>query len=172
VINGQIIEQVNSFDYLGCNLSYIFSRDIDNKLAKFQQLIGTMKRTLFQKGRPERVIQFYKTLALPTLLYGSEAWTLKSAQIKRTEAVEMKLLRPLAGYTLSNHIRNEDVHQKLETETVTNKISTYRNNWLDHLERMAPERIPYKLLKYNQQGKDQEDDQRNSGKTSSKLHNS
>jgi hypothetical protein len=43
VINDQIIEQVNSCDYLGCSLSYIFSRDIDNKLAKFQQLIGTMK---------------------------------------------------------------------------------------------------------------------------------
>jgi hypothetical protein len=47
VINSQITEQVNSFDYQERNLSYTFSRDIDNKLAKIQQLIGTMKRTLF-----------------------------------------------------------------------------------------------------------------------------
>jgi hypothetical protein len=76
-----------------------------------------------------------------------------SAQIKRTEAEEMKLLRHLAGHTLSDHIKNEDICRKLETEKVTNKISTYRNNWLDHLERMTPERIPYKLLTYKLRGK-------------------
>jgi hypothetical protein len=54
----------------------------------------------------------------------------------------------LAGHTISDHIRNEDIYQKLEIENVINKISAYRNNWLDHLERMTPERIPYKLLKY------------------------
>jgi hypothetical protein len=148
VINDQIIEQVNSFNYLGCNLSYTSSRDTDNKLAKFQQLIGTVKRTLFWNVRHETVIKFYKTLALSTLLYGSEAWALTSAQIKRTEAAEMKLLRPLAGNTLSDHIRNEDTHQKLEIENVTIKISTYRNKWLNYLERTIPDRIPYKLLKH------------------------
>jgi hypothetical protein len=107
-----------------------------------------MKRTLFQKVTSETAITFYKTLALPTLSCGSEAWTLTSAQIKRTEAADVKILQPLAGHTLSDHIRNEEICQKLETENVTNKISTYRNNWLDHLERMTQERIPYKLLKY------------------------
>jgi hypothetical protein len=62
--------------------------------------------------------------------------------------VEVKLLQPLAGHTLSDHIRNEDICQKLEIENVTNKIRAYRNNWLDLLKRITPERIPYKLLKY------------------------
>jgi hypothetical protein len=44
---------------------------------------------------------------------------------------------------------NEDIRQRLEIENVTKKkISAYRNNWLDHFERMPPERIPYTLLKY------------------------
>jgi hypothetical protein len=62
--------------------------------------------------------------------------------------VELKFLQPLVGHTLSDHIRNEDIRQKLEIENVTNKISAYRNNWLDRLEKMTPERIPCKLLKY------------------------
>jgi hypothetical protein len=172
VIGDQITEQVNSFDYLGCNLSHISSRDIDKKLAKFQQLIDKRKRTLFRIVRPETVIKFYKTSALPTLLYGSGAWTLTSVQIKGIEIAEMKLLRPLAGHTLSDHVRNEDIRQKLETESVTYKISTYRNNWPHHMERMTPERIPYKLLNINQKGIDKEDDRRNVGKFSSKIHNS
>jgi hypothetical protein len=81
-------------------------------LAKLQKLVGTVKRPIIQKARSETVIKFYKTLALPTLLYDSESWTLISAQIKRIEAVEMKLLRTSAGHTLSDNIRNEDIHQK------------------------------------------------------------
>jgi hypothetical protein len=37
---------------------------------------------------------------------------------------------------------------------------------------MTPERIPYKLLKYKPTRKNQEDDQINAGKISSKLHSS
>jgi len=40
------------------------------------------------------------TLVLPTFLYGSENWTVTGSQRRRIEAAEMKLLRPLAGYTL------------------------------------------------------------------------
>ena len=46
------------------------------------------------------VLKLYNTLILPTFLYGSENWTLTASQRRRIEAAEMKLLRPLAGYTL------------------------------------------------------------------------
>ena len=42
----------------------------------------------------------YNTPVLPTFLYGSENWTLTALQRWRIEATEMKLFRPLAGYTL------------------------------------------------------------------------
>ena len=40
------------------------------------------------------------------LLYGSENWTPTALQRRRIEAAEMKLLRPLAGYTLCDHKTN------------------------------------------------------------------
>ena len=70
------------------------------KLAKFLQLIGTTKRTIFRKVRTETILKIYNTLVLPTFLYGSENWTVTALQRRRIEAAEMKLLRPLAGYTL------------------------------------------------------------------------
>jgi CRISPR/Cas system CMR-associated protein Cmr3 (group 5 of RAMP superfamily) len=72
MINGKIIEQVNSFNYLGCNLSHISPKDFDNKPIKFQQLTGTTKKTLLKRVRTETILKFYKTLVIPTLLYGSE----------------------------------------------------------------------------------------------------
>jgi len=43
--------------------------------------------------------KIYNTLVLPTFLCGLENWTLTASQRRRIEAAEMKLLRPLAGYT-------------------------------------------------------------------------
>jgi hypothetical protein len=82
------------------SISYQFSNDVEFKLAKLLQLIGTIKRTIFRKVRTETILKIYNTLVLPTFLYGSENWTLTDLQRRRIETAEMKLLRPLAGYTL------------------------------------------------------------------------
>jgi len=34
------------FTYLGCSISYQFSNDVESRLAKFLQSIGTIKRTV------------------------------------------------------------------------------------------------------------------------------
>jgi hypothetical protein len=153
MINGKIIEQVNSFSYLGCNLSHISPKDFDNKLIKFQQLIGTTKKTLLKIVRTETILKFYKTLVIPTLLYGSETWTLTASQLKRLEAAEMRLLRPLAGHTILDHKRNEDIHKKFNFENITSIISTYRKNWYEHVTRMPPHRTPRRLLFYKPSGR-------------------
>jgi len=49
IINDETLEQVSQFAYLGCSISYQFSNDVEFKLAKFLQLIGTIKRTLLGK---------------------------------------------------------------------------------------------------------------------------
>jgi len=51
----------------------------------------------------ETILKILNTLVLPTFLYGSENWTLTALQRRRIEAAGMKLLRPLAGYTLYDH---------------------------------------------------------------------
>jgi len=64
-------------------------------------LICTIKRTIFfRKVRKETILKIYNSLVLPTFLYGSENWTLTTLQRRRFEAAEMKLFRPLAGYTI------------------------------------------------------------------------
>jgi hypothetical protein len=109
---------------------------VELKLAKFLQLIGAIKRTIFRKVRTETILKLYNTLVLPTFLYGSENWTLTASQRRRTEAVEMKLLRPLAGYTFYDHKTNDSICHKLQTDCILDKIDEYRMNWLLHLQRM------------------------------------
>jgi len=57
IINDEILEQVSQFTYLGCSISYQFSNDVEFKLAKFLQLIGTIKVTIFKKVRKETILK-------------------------------------------------------------------------------------------------------------------
>ena len=107
IINNETPEQVSHFTYLGCSISYQFSNDVEFKLAKCLQLIGTIKRTTFKKVGRQTILKIYNTLVLPTFLYGSENWTLTALKTRRIEAAEMKLLRPLAGYTIYDHKTND-----------------------------------------------------------------
>ena len=85
------------------------------KFAKFLQLIGTIKRTIFRRVRTETILKLYNTLVLPTFLYGSENWTLTASQRRRIEAAEMKLLRPLAGYAFCDYKTNDSIRRELQT---------------------------------------------------------
>jgi hypothetical protein len=68
VIDNRILEQVNTFTYLGCNISYQEERDIHSKITKFLQILGllnnTLKPNLVQRSKR---LKLYKTSALPTL---------------------------------------------------------------------------------------------------------
>ena len=86
-------------------------------------------------------------------MYGSENWTLTALQRRRIEAAEMKLLRPLAGYTLYDHKTNDSIRRELQPESILDKIDEYRLNWLLHLQRMPPNRIPLKSYHYRPQGR-------------------
>jgi len=112
-----------------------------------------IKRTIFKKARTETILKLYNTLILPTFLYGSENLTLTALQRRRIEAAEMKLLRPLAGYTLYDHKTNDYIRCELRITSILDKIDEYRRNWLSHLQRMPQKRIRLKSYHYRPQGR-------------------
>jgi len=114
--------------------------------------IGTIKRTIFKKVRKETILKIYNKVVLPTFSYGSENWTL-ALKRRRIEAAEMKLLRPLAGYTLYGHKTNDYIRRELRIIGILDKIDEYRRNWLSHLQRMPQNRIPWKSYHYRPQGR-------------------
>jgi hypothetical protein len=116
--------------------------------------------------RKEIVLKFYKTLAVPVLLYGAENWTLRVPQKKRIEAAEIKLLRPLAGYTLRDHKYNDDIRFELGVQSITEILNIYRTNWHDHLLRMEPYRVPLQVCFYRPTSRKMWDDQGRDGKNS------
>ena len=87
VIDNKIIEQVNSFNYLGNKISYEKELDIDNKLHNCLKITGILHNVFRpQKTLKKTRIKLYNTLALPVLLYGSETWITKARDARRITA--------------------------------------------------------------------------------------
>ena len=63
VIDGTVLEQVSSFEYLGYSVSYNASNDVVNKLHKFNLMCGTIRRILKSASKGTR-LKFYKVMAL------------------------------------------------------------------------------------------------------------
>jgi len=80
-------------------------------------------------------------------------WTLTALQRRRTEAAEMKLLRPLADYTLYDHKTNDCLRRELRITGILDKIDEYRRNWLSRLQRMPQNGINLKSYDYRPQGR-------------------
>jgi hypothetical protein len=69
-------------------------------------LNNTLKANLVQRST---ILELYKTLVLPTLLYGNEIWTIKQCDKNRLRTAEIKYLLQRARYTLLNHKRKEEI---------------------------------------------------------------
>lgn len=147
-INNSIIQQVNNFNYLGCNVSYCQKEDINIKLNRFYRMCGTIRRTLKNKTLRSTQLKFYKIMAVPVLTYASENWTLNRSDRRKIETAEMKFLRSVAGVTILDKKRSEDIRKDLNIFNLTNRIDNMRNNWYEHVKRMPTDRIPQLLLKY------------------------
>jgi hypothetical protein len=59
-------------------------------------------------------MKFYKIMALPVLLYGSETSAIKTKDMSKIQATEIRYLRSVKGCTKLDHIKNEDIRKKLD----------------------------------------------------------
>ena len=154
VINGDIIEQVNSFKYLGSELSYMGEIDVGAKINKFLRISGLINRVIAgNNARRDTRIKIYNTFAVPMVKYGCEIWALRKTDKKRITAAEMRFLRRTAGYTLLDRKRNTDILDEIKTTPILRKIRNYRKKWREHVDRMNDDRSPKQIQQYTPTGR-------------------
>ena len=91
-------------------------------------------------------MKFYKVVAGPSPLYGSETWITTKRDMTRLEAVEMRFLRSVTGYTRLDKIRSEAIRIK-------DVRLKYKQNWISHHETTDNTRLPKHALNYKPRGK-------------------
>jgi len=66
----------------------------------------------------------------------------------RLEAAEMHFLRSVKVYTRLDKIRSEVIRKELKISGIQDVKSKYKQNWINHLDRMDSTRLPKHALNY------------------------
>jgi len=66
----------------------------------------------------------------------------------RLEAAEMRFLRSVMGHTRLDKMRTEVIRKELEISGKQDVRLKYKQNWINHLERMCNTRLPKHALNY------------------------
>jgi hypothetical protein len=123
VTDNKIIEQVNSFSYSGNLISYENEMDIDNKLNNYLKITGIINNVFPPKKSLNKTrIKLYNTLAIPTLLCGSESWTIKA----RITGGEMRYEQQ----DTLRQITKIDIIKELNITPVLEKIQHIKRKWI------------------------------------------
>ena len=77
-INGQMLETVSTFKYLGLlltsNLSW--SKHIEGICTKTKKILGLLYRRFYQHANQETLLQFYVSIVRPHMEYAAPVWDL------------------------------------------------------------------------------------------------
>jgi hypothetical protein len=78
---------------------------------------------------------------------------LKTRDLRRITAAEMKHTRKTAGHIWTDCKTNTEVAKELNTAAVLDKIQEYRRNGLQHISRMSRTRLTRIIKNYRPKGR-------------------
>ena len=149
------IECVTEFRYLGSiiDTSGRCSIDISSRIAAASRAFGSLRKPVFNNHhlsvRTKKNI--FNACVVTILLYGAECWAPLQADIRRLSTFYMQCLRTVLGITRldawQERISNDQLLEMWgDKRPLAVRIRQRRLEWLGHVARMPPERIPKILL--------------------------
>lgn len=143
-IDGEKIEQVDHFQYLGVIIDRTGTQeaDINNRIQKANKLYYAMNTNFINKKEisKQTKLTVFKTIYRPVLTFGCESWTLTEQQKSKIQAVEMRYLRRVRGVTMKDRMKNVDIRRELKIRSTLEFIEGRKLSWWGHLQRMREER--------------------------------
>ena len=73
---------------------------------------GALKSVLSNRGLGMKVNSVYEGAIVPTVLYGAEAWGMRSAERRKVNVLEMKCLRSFIGVSRIDRVKNQELHRR------------------------------------------------------------
>ena len=153
-LNGEILEQVSEFKYLGT----IFSedgklvREFEGRRKMGNAVASQLRSHVFNKKElsSDTKLAIHGSIFRPTILYGSESWVDCGYLVHDLEVSDMRVLRSIAKVNRreqwDNHIRNDDIRENLGVSSVEEAARASRLRWFGHVQRMGNDRLPKRIL--------------------------
>ena len=116
-VKGEMVEEVKVMKYLGAlfNEEGTCEDEIESRIGATGRTIGALRQEVVDLRELSKTtkLRVYNAIVKPTLLYGSETWTLQKRHINKLQAVEMRYLRKVEGVTRMDKVRSDDIRRKI-----------------------------------------------------------
>ena len=151
-VEGEPVDQVSNFVYLGANISGdgTIERDLEIRIQRANGLFNQLWKIWNSRSiRTPTKIRIYKAAVVTILLYGAEVWNTTKKQVKRFEVFHQISLRRILRIRWYYHIvSNEEVLRCAGIKSIATFISAARLRWFGHVSRMPDSRLPKFLLNW------------------------
>ena len=104
-------------------------------------------------------IKIYRTIILPTILYGCKTWSLTLREVRKLRVFENMVLRRILGPRRDEitgewrRLRNEELNDLCSSPNIVRVIKSRRMRWAGHVARMGEEKGVYRVLVGKPEGK-------------------
>lgn len=145
VVDDKIIQQEMKFKYLGIELSGYgdIELEVRQQTNKALKVAGCLNDTIWKNKylHTETKARIYKSVIRPIMTYTAETRP-DTAKTKRIlEVGEMKILRKIAGKTLFDRERSDNVRRTCGVDNISDWVLARKMEWNDHISRMDQRRI-------------------------------
>jgi hypothetical protein len=154
---GEMIERVDDFKYLGSQISSNGNQEIDVE-ARLQKATTAFKR-LYRGIWKRRDItlktkfRVYRALIEPIALYGAESWTLTAKVKSKLDVFDNECIRTILGIKWNDKISNEELRERSKQEPLSEKAASRIIRWAGHVWRMDDSRIARRIERWQPIGK-------------------
>ena len=124
-VNGQKLETVTSFKYLGSVITDEGSKpEILSRVAQTTAALTRLKPVLNDRSISlSSKIQLMRSHVTSIFLYAFESWTLTAELQRRIQAMEIRCYRKILHISYKDHVTNEEVHVKIQRQSDHTKTS-------------------------------------------------
>ena len=122
-VNGQKLETVTSFKYLGSVITDEGSKpELLCRIAQATEALTRLKPIWIDKSISlSSKIQLMPSLVTSIFLYACESWTLTAELQRRIQAMEMRCYRKILRFSYKDHVTNEEARAKIQQAIVTHE---------------------------------------------------
>ena len=155
-LEGEALEEVESFTYLGSIVDKLGGTDADVKvrIGKARTAFHQLKNVWGSSDLPLNTkIRIFNSMVKPVLLYGAETWRTTVYTMKRIQTFINTCLRRILRIRWPNKISNLELWQKTRQHPVEEEILHRRWRWIGHTLRKPAASITRYALFWNPQGK-------------------
>ena len=142
-MNGQQLEEVDAFKYLGATLTKDGRSTTEIKIRMATATSAMAKLSKIWKSKeisfPTKM-KLYKSLVLSILLYGCESWTMTAETTKRIQTFETKCFRQMLGISWRDRKSNDFVKNQVTAlagpqEPLLALVKKRKLAWFGHVTR-------------------------------------